>query len=156
MKPKTIVTTLLLTFVAASVVALIVKESRSRSQTSAPPVEVTPPLVHKVIAYYFHGNVRCMTCRAIEAQTQETIQGQFADALRDGFLEWRVVNIDTAGNEHFIKDYELTTRSVVLVELEDGKQTRWSNLPRVWELVHNPPAFSEYIATETRQYLEQL
>jgi hypothetical protein len=156
MKPKTIVTALLLTFVAAGVVALIVKESRSKPQTSAAPVAVTQPAARKIVAYYFHGNVRCMTCRAIEAQTQETLQSQFADALRDGFLEWRIVNIDTAGNEHFIKDYELTTRSVVLVEVKDGKQTRWSNLPRVWELVQNPPAFSEYIATETRRYLERL
>ena len=155
MKPKTIVTTLLLTFVAASIVALIVKESRSKRPPLA-PVTVTQPAAHKIIAYYFHGNVRCMTCRAIEAQTQETLQSQFADALRTGLLEWRVVNIDVDGNEHFIKDYELTTRSVVLVELKDGKQARWSNLPRVWDLAHNPPAFSDYIATETRRYVERL
>ncbi len=155
MKPKTILSALLLTFVAASIVALIVKESRSKRSPLA-PVAVTQPAAHKIIAYYFHGNVRCMTCRAIEAQTQETLQSQFADALRTGLLEWCVVNIDVDGNEHFIKDYELTTRSVVLVELKDGKQTRWSNLPRVWELVHNPLAFSDYIATETRRYLERL
>jgi hypothetical protein len=155
MKWRAVVTALLLVFVAASVVALIMKESRAKPQMSAAPVAVAQPAARKIVAYYFHGNVRCMTCRAIEAQTQQTLQSQFADVLKSGLLEWRVVNLDVPGNEHFIKDYQLTTRSVVLVEFKDGKQVRWLNLPHIWDLVHTPPAFSEYIVTETRRYLEQ-
>lgn len=154
MKTKAAVTGLLLIFVAASVVAFVVKQTRPAREPAAPALPATAA-GRQVVAYYFHGNVRCMTCRAIEAQTQHTLQAQFADALRTGALEWRVVNVDAAGNEHYVKDYALTTRSVVLVELHDGQQVRWSNLGRVWELAHNPPAFGDYIATETRRYLEK-
>ena len=37
-----------------------------------------------VMVYYFHGNVRCATCRAIESQTHETVESDFASQLESG------------------------------------------------------------------------
>jgi hypothetical protein len=108
----------------------------------------------KVVSYYFHGNMRCMTCRTIEAYTKEAIDTKFTEALKDGHLEWQVINVDESGNEHFVKDFQLVTRSVVIAEIVDGKRTRWKNLQRVWDLVRNKPAFLKYIQDETRAYLE--
>ena len=108
----------------------------------------------RVVSYYFHGNMRCMTCRTIEAYTKEAIDTTFTEALKDGHLEWQVVNVDESGNEHFVKDFQLVTRSVVIAEIVDGKRTRWKNLQRVWDLVRNKPAFLKYIQDETRAYLE--
>ena len=44
----------------------------------------------KVVAYYFHGNMRCMTCRTIEAYAKEAIQAkqtELEQAQRRGDLE---------------------------------------------------------------------
>lgn len=161
MKPRTIITVLLLAFVAASVVALIVKESRSKSQTTAmapaatptAPVVAAQPAAHKVITYYFHRTVRCETCRAIEAQARAAVEAEFADALKNSVLEWHVVNVEETGNERFVKDYQLTTPSLVLVDSLDAQQVRWTKLSRVWELVHTPPAFAQYVQNELRDYL---
>jgi len=106
-----------------------------------------------VIVYYFHGNTRCRTCRTIEAYTEEAVKTSFPDDLKSGRLEWRVVNMETPGNEHFVKDYELYTRSVVLVDMEDGVEEKWDNLEKVWELVQNKPDFVDYIVTNTNTYL---
>jgi len=108
----------------------------------------------KLIAYYYHGNVRCATCRRIEAYTKEAIDSAFADQLKSGALEWHVVNIDSAQNKHFVDDYQLYTRSVVLANLRDGKQVRWKNLDKIWTLVRNKPEFAKYIQSEVKLFLD--
>ena len=47
--------------------------------------------------------------------------------------------------EHFVKDYELTNRSVVVSLEKNGIEKRWKRLDRVWELVRDKDAFIEYI-----------
>ena len=108
---------------------------------------------HRVIAYYFHGTRRCSTCQTIEAYAEESLRAGFSEELKNGTLQWQPVNVDEPGNEHFIKKFELSTRSVVLVELQDGVQQRWKNLVRVWELVRDEPAFTAYIQEETGNFL---
>jgi hypothetical protein len=159
MKLRNIVAALLLICAAAPVLAQVIRESRvkpaaapagTNASPSPPPVASTP---HKVIAYYFHRTIRCETCRAIEAQAHATIEAEFGGALQAGTLEWHVINVEEAGNEPFVKDYDLTTPSLVLVDLFNGQRVRWTKLNRVWELVHTPPAFTQYVQNELREYL---
>ena len=106
-----------------------------------------------VVVFYFHGNVRCTTCRTIEAYAHDAIHTGFAGELDDGALSWRVVNVDEPENEHFVQDFQLVTRSVVLAELHDGKVVRFTNLDKVWQLVRNRDDFVDYIQNETREFL---
>jgi hypothetical protein len=107
-----------------------------------------------VVAFYFHGNVRCATCRKIEAYADEAIAQGFAAELASGRLAWRVVNIDDAGNKHFIQDFQLVTRSVVLAEYRNGTAVRWQNLDKVWQLVRDKEGFVSYVQGETKAFLE--
>lgn len=109
---------------------------------------------HKVMAYYFHGNVRCATCRRIEAFTREAIDSGFVTDLKSGDLEFRAVNIDSSQNKHFVNDYQLYTRSVVLTDLHQGKQTRWKNLDKVWMLSGKKAEFMKYIQSEVSAFLD--
>jgi hypothetical protein len=109
---------------------------------------------HSIVVYYFYGNVRCPTCHKIENYTQEIVASQFAEAIKQGLLEWKPVNTEESGNEHFDKDYELYTKSVVVAEFQNGKQIRWKNLPKIWELVGDKPAFQKYIQDEVAAYIE--
>jgi hypothetical protein len=103
--------------------------------------------------YYFHGNVRCSNCRNFEAYSNEIIQKAFAPELKTGRLEWRVMNVDEPSNKHFIEDYQLITRSVIVAKMQDGCQVEWKNLSRIWELVRDKSAFMNYIQTEVTAYL---
>jgi hypothetical protein len=107
----------------------------------------------KVIAYYFHVSVRCPTCRAIEEYAREVVERGFAAQLKSGALEWRPVNVQLPQNRHFIRDYQLYTRSLVLVKLKDGQQVEWRNLEKVWELVSRKTDFLKYVQTHVRAYL---
>ena len=108
---------------------------------------------HKVVAYYFHTNTRCDTCRKIEAYSKEAILEGFKTELRNGTLEMRIVNYEDAGNRHYIKDYKLVSKSLILVNVVDGKQTEWTNLKLVWQLVKNKEAFLNYVRGEVKNYL---
>ena len=172
MKPKNIVAVALLAFAIASVVYLIFKESGNniknasvedtvvkegpeRAETRDKP-QVVDETGHKVIAYYFHTTKRCPTCRKIEEYTTESIETGFAAQLKSGKLEFHVVNVDEPENRHYIDDYQLTTKSVVLADYRDGRQTRWKNLDRVWQYVRERQVFINYIEDETKDYLGEL
>lgn len=109
---------------------------------------------HQVIAYYFHGNVRCGTCRKIEAYTKEAIDSAFVKELKSGLLEFHATNIDSSQNEHFREDYKLYTKSVIVADFVDGKQVRWKNLEKIWMLTGNKAEFAKYIQTEVRAFLD--
>jgi hypothetical protein len=70
-------------------------------------------------------------------------------------LQWREVNTEEPGNQHFVTDYEITTSSVVLVAMQDGKPGRWKKLDRVWELVNDYLAFGAYVQEEARAFMEE-
>jgi hypothetical protein len=108
---------------------------------------------HKVIAYYFHTNARCDTCIKIEQYSHEAIENGFPYELKNGTLEMRVVNYEQPENRHFMKEYKLVSKSLVLVNLVDGKQTKWMNLKLVWQLTGRKDAFLNYVRKEVRGYL---
>ncbi len=89
----------------------------------------------------------------IEAYTEETIKSNYPQELESGRLEWKTVNVDEPVNKHFVRDYQLSTRTVVLVDVNPGKKERWTKLERVWQLVRNKEAFVDYILENTNTYL---
>lgn len=107
----------------------------------------------RVVAYYFHGNLRCASCRKLEAWSEEAVTQGFAEELASGRLEWRVVNTDEPDNTHFVKDFELVTKSVVLVAYRDGAVVRHQNLTQVWQLLRDKEAFLGYVRDSTREFL---
>lgn len=182
MKVKAIVTIVLLAFVAAGVVAMakrnISDKAQAASQSAAPtgaesqtgaassavameteaanvPAASEENAVEKpqLIVYYFHGNVRCRTCNMIESYANETVTEHFGTLLDEGIVEWKTVNVHKPENQHFMKDYELVSQTVVLSRRENGKESQWRKLDRVWELVGNKPAFQDYVRKETASVL---
>jgi hypothetical protein len=131
------------------------KATREEAAKESPTV-VTPSVrPHRVIAYYFHTTYRCASCRAIEAYSHEAIETAFADQIKDGRILWKVVNIEVKGNEHFVKDYGLYTKSLVLVNEVRGQAAEWKNLEKVWQLLQDKPKFLRYVQEETRAYLTE-
>jgi hypothetical protein len=102
---------------------------------------------------YFHGNMRCSTCKKIEALSREAIETGFPGELKSGRLEFQAVNIDLPENEHFVRDFRLTNRSLVIVKVSGGRAEKWENLMRVWEYVGDKVQFIGYVQSETRKFL---
>ena len=111
---------------------------------------------NRVIAYYFHGNFRCPTCHAMEQYSKEAIENNFKDALSSGKLEFKVVNTDERGNEHFVQDYQLYTKSLVLSLVKDGKEIKSKNLTKIWDRVRNKQSFIDYVNEEVASFLKEV
>ena len=109
----------------------------------------------KVIAYYFHGAARCPTCHKLEQYSQEAIEANFKDARASGKLEFKVVDVEDKGNEHFVDDYQLYTKSLVLSLVKDGKETKWKNLDKIWEYVGNKQRFLDYVKAGVADFLKE-
>jgi hypothetical protein len=167
---KNAVTNSLLMFVAATCVVLIVKAmpqtqpvmqvaANSNLGTSGLAFQNnsgTPTLSMQdgVKVYYLHGNVRCPTCRSIEAYAKEAVETGFADELKNGYIQWQVINYESPGNEHYGTDYQVVAPNVVLVKIKDGKQDSWKGLPEVWEHVGDKAAFVGFVQKNLREFIE--
>src|SRR3989304_10364236 len=94
-------------------------ENEATTEAESSPVVTDSSVVpadssHQLLAYYFHGNRRCASCIKIEKYTKESLDSLFQKELSDGRILWQVVNTDLDSNKHFLKDYALYTKSVVL------------------------------------------
>lgn len=149
---KIVFVTILSLFVIASIAFAIFKETRAPIQTETQKPK--PSQTHHYIAYYFHGNARCQSCYKIETYTFETMKTKFAKELSEGTIVWEVVNVEQGMNQHFISEYALSTKSVVLSEVENGKEIKWKNLDKVWELLGDQTKFQGYIESEVKDFVK--
>ena len=106
-----------------------------------------------VIAYYFHGKIRCETCLEIEKQAKAVIDREFSAELNGKRLVFKSVNYEEPENSHFTQDYKLPCPSLVLVRQKAGKDVKWALLGETWELIHDPVKFNSYVETEVKKYL---
>jgi len=109
----------------------------------------------KVIAYYFHGNFRCPTCHKLEQYSKEAIEANFKDDLASGKLVFKVVNTDEKGNEHFVNDYQLYTKSLVISLVKNGKEIKSKNLSKIWDYVNDKQKFYNYVTDEIKNLLKE-
>ncbi len=109
----------------------------------------------KVIAYYFHTTYRCASCKKIEAYSREAIETGFVEELKTGILKFESINVDESKYKHYIDDYRLYAKSLIISRLEDGKQIEWKNLTKVWQLLRNKEEFFKYVRDEIGAYLKE-
>ncbi len=108
----------------------------------------------KVIVYYFHGKYRCPSCIKIEKWSYEAIKQSFLKALKEDRLLWKPVNVDKPENRHFVEEYSLFTKSLIIIEVKGEKQTKWKNLDKVWRLLRDQEKFSAYVTQEVKNYMD--
>lgn len=147
--PVLVITTLVLSLFTIGIINAVEKNLEKASSN-------TDKAAKTLIAYYFHGNFRCDNCRKIEQYSREAIEKYFVEELKTKKLTFTSINTDLSENKHFIEDYQLYTRSLVIAEYKDGKQVRWKNLAKVWDYLNDKDAFYEYVKSEIRNYLEQI
>ncbi len=109
----------------------------------------------KVYAYYFHGGMRCPTCHKLEQYSKEAIESNFKAEIASGRLEFKTINVEAKGNEHFLDDYQLYTKALVLSLAKGNKEVKSENLTKIWELVGNKEKFTSYVKKEVTDFLKE-
>jgi hypothetical protein len=116
-------------------------------------MQVADVLDDGLVVYYFHGNVRCATCRSIESQSHETVQTAFAAELADEQMVWKTLNYEEASGTDLGRKFEVQVPVVVLARMKNGQLEDWKRLDRVWALVNDKKAFADYVEGEIREML---
>lgn len=127
----------------------------SKQGTPARADIATPAKGNRVTAYYFHGTFRCYSCTMIEGYSRQAIETNFKEALASGKLEFKAVNVEDRDNRHFIDDYQLYTKSLILSLVRDGKEIKHKNLTKIWEYARNKQRFFDYVAEEVNNFLKE-
>ena len=146
---------LALVAVAGVVVSLYLgRQALDASPVATPVVTVRPGVTPDVIRVtYFSSDVRCYTCVRIEQLTRQTVERHFAPELASGRVVFQVVNLDGPGNRHFIEDYRLISKTVIVSDLAAGDEVRWENLQDVWTRQKDERAFEAYVVEAVRRHL---
>lgn len=132
-------------FSAPSNPATASQPSAKKSKSAAKETKKTEKKSEtKLTVYYFHGYARCASCRKIEQYTKEAAES-FASGVYAGKAEFAAVNVEEKPNEHFVKDYQLVSKSVILQLEKDGKPGKWENLDRIWLELGNKDKFIAYV-----------
>lgn len=154
-RARSVVRGLLLAFVLVSIGFALGKEVTMRSfraiqagGTAPPP---TAPAADKIIVYYLHAQIRCVTCNKIEKMARELVQREYAPDLRSGRVEWRTANFQK--EEELAKRYDIASSSVVLVRTQAGREVEFRRLDDVWKLSDDPAAFNAYMGDALAAYV---
>ncbi len=131
------------------------KQLETRHAKALVAQEEAPP-GRKVIAYYFHRTQRCRTCLTMEAYAEQALKDGLSEELESGVLEWRAINVEESEHEHFVKEYELYSSELVMVETEGGQVTRSKKLKQIWDLVGDEGTFKTFVRDEAQAYLEAI
>lgn len=133
------------------IASMLMAISPVMAEETASDSAATPQITN--VAYYFYSTVRCASCMKIEKYSHEAIEAGFTDQLASGELSWMMKNIDEEANAHFIDDFKLFTKALVLVRYENGQQVKWKNCDKVWEFLGDEAEFKKYVEAQVAEFL---
>ena len=127
--------------------------SKNKTETSIAKENQT----NRVEVLYFHGAQRCITCRAIEANTVALLDSLYSKEKENGKIIFKVIDISKKENEHITDKYEVTWSSLFVNGWKDGKETVNNLTEFSFSNVRNAPdKFKEGIKSKIDELLKQL
>ena len=131
-----------------------VAQEPSENAAENAATEIQPASRHLVVTY-FHTTFRCPTCHKIEELSTDAVKFNFGDESKSGKVVWRVINVEEPENKHFVDDYQLYSKHLIVSEMKDGKEARWKDLKDVWTHVRDDEKFESYVKTEISDWLKE-
>lgn len=96
---------------------LVSCNGQSKSKTTE-----TSPSISKIEVIDFHSTHRCITCKAIEANTKYTLETYFTKEVKNDKITFQVINVDDKENEKIAESFEASGTALFLNVIKDGKE----------------------------------
>ena len=111
----------------------------------------------RIEVLYFHGAQRCITCRAIEANTVALLDSLYFKERADGKIVYKVIDITKKENEAVAERYEVTWSSLFINGWKEGKESVNNMTEFSFSYAKNEPdQFKEGIKSKINELLKQL
>lgn len=103
---------------------------------------------------YFHGDMRCRNCYAMEKGVAELLDDEFKQEVKDGKIVFKTIDITTEEGERVADNYGVTWSSLFLNNWKDGKEER-NDLTRMGmsTAAKDPEAFKAEVKKHITNYL---
>ncbi len=124
-------------------------QTKSKSST-------TTQSTSKIEVIDFHSTHRCMTCKAIEANTKFTLDTYFSKDLKDGNITFQVINVDDKENEKLAEKFEASGTSLFLNVIKDGKEKHIDLTEFAFMEGNNQDVFSKELKAKIENELKSL
>lgn len=142
-------------YLLITVFVLMACSNGSKSKAEATATEEKQS--NRIEVLYFHGAQRCITCRAIEANTVALLDSLYSKEKENGKIIFKVIDISKKENEQIADKYEVTWSSLFVNGWKDGKETVNNLTEFSFSNVRNAPdKFKEGIKSKIDELLKQL
>ncbi len=78
--------------------------------------------ISKIEVLDFHSTHRCMTCKAIEANTKYTLDTYFSKELEAKEITFQVIDVDKKENEKIAEKFEASGTALIINVIKNGKE----------------------------------
>lgn len=79
--------------------------------------------INKVEVIGFHSTHRCATCKAIEGNTQFTLDTYFSEQVENGTITYQTLNVEEEANYTKAEEFQATGTSLFLNVIVDNQNT---------------------------------
>jgi hypothetical protein len=111
---------------------------------------------NKVITvYYFYANPRCYSCQMIEEYTRFSVESNFKNDYNGYKVVFKAIDVGEPANSHYIQDYWLNSKSVVIQKFINEKPLKWRLLDKVWQLLGSKDTFVNYVTSEIKNLVDE-
>ena len=140
-------------FLTASVIALVITScnGQNNSKTTA-----TNQATSKIEVIDFYGTHRCVTCKAIEANAEYTVNTYFAAEKKKGTVVFKTINVDDDKNYKIAENFEATGTALFLNVIKNGKETHIDLTDFAFMNGRDKDAFSKELKTKIETELKKL
>ena len=76
----------------------------------------------RIEVLYFHGAQRCVTCKAIEANTKALLDSLYSNEIALGKIVYKIIDISQKENEKVADKYEVTWSSLFVNRWKNGTE----------------------------------
>lgn len=105
----------------AALLLLTISCAQQQKKEETVPSQSSQKEVVQVI--YFHGKQRCATCNAIETKTKNLLESAFDENIKNGQLEFKIIDISDKKNEAIADKYEVTWSSLFIIKHRKGSES---------------------------------
>ncbi len=105
----------------------------------------------RLVVYFFHRKERCDACLAIENQTKQVLDANFAEELKRGTIKWEPYDYELPIAAPLVKQFNVDPPIVVLAKMRGDRLLGHRVLGDVMSLHRDPPAFAEFMERQIRE-----
>jgi len=139
--------------ILAALVVFWISSAHTGFSSDTEKLQAAPLPDNGVIVYQFHRRFRCEACYKLESTINEALKTHFPEELKAGKLVFKVLDLDEKGTLVYEEKYDFFYNTVIVVDMDEGKETRFKNLEEVWSLVDDKETAIEFIRSQVADYL---